>query len=124
MGITSQTIYECLHYLLSGQSKPLDTIVLEDNTTYTFFQANSKDINYTLIQNENDDYFYLSVNSQEYTDTISLLRLSDNSLEKSQIFWDILEMGGIKYYSFQLLLKRGIPNNRELDDIDWSQVQR
>ena len=123
MQITSQQVYDCIHYLLVGQSNESDQMIHSDNTIYTFFEIESKPIKYILMKNTDKNYFYLSVISQDYTDTINLLVLADYSIEKSQIFWDILEMGGIKNYSFQLLLKSGIPNNQELKDIDWDEVQ-
>ena len=112
--------YECLFYLLLKTNIDPMTDIVRD-TTYTFFQDTPKGIIYTLIS-ENEEQYYLAIHSQDYADTITLNRLVNYSSEKSQLFWDLLEMGGIKQYSFNILLNKGIPDQSALEGIDWSEV--
>jgi hypothetical protein len=112
--------HDCLFYLFLKTGIEPGTNILED-TTYTFFQDAKTNIIYTLIVNDNT-YSYLSIHSQDYAGTITLTRLADYSLEKSQLFWDLLEMGGIRQYSFNILLNKGIPDQSALEGIDWSEV--
>lgn len=117
---TEKYIYECLFYLfLKTKIEPSTNITAD--TTYTFFQDTNTNIIYTLISDD-DSQYYLSIHSQEYAGTITLNRLVDYSLEKSQLFWDLLEMGGIRQYSFNILLNQGIPDQSALEGIDWSEV--
>jgi hypothetical protein len=115
-------IYESLMFLFTKSLEQLEEMSL-GNTTYIFFKDEVSQITYTLIHNMKYNSYYLSVNSQSYVDTIRLTSLAQYNLEKSQIFWDVLEMGGIKQFSFNLVLKNGIPNSQDLMKIDWDMVQ-
>ncbi len=115
-------IYESLMFLFTKSLEQLEEMSL-GNTTYIFFKDEVSKITYTLIHNMRYNSYYLSVNSQSYVDTIRLTSLVQYNLEKSQIFWDVLEMGGIKQFSFNLVLKNGIPNAQDLMSIDWDMVQ-
>jgi len=115
-------IYESLMFLFTKSLEQLEEMSL-GNTTYIFFKDEVSKITYTLIHNMRYNSYYLSVNSQSYVDTIRLTSLVQYNLEKSQIFWDVLEMGGIKQFSFNLVLNNGIPNSQELMNIDWDMVQ-
>lgn len=123
MSMAENKLYDCMHHLLAKANPDYEDLAMSDNATYTFFHNEDKSITYVLSKYDNQPYHSLSIMSDVYTDTIGLTRLTNYDTEKSQIFWDLLEMGGIRNYSFNLLLKNGIPNNDALANIDWDEVQ-
>jgi hypothetical protein len=61
--------------------------------------------------------------SAEHQGMVSVDALFENKTLKSQLMWDLLEQGGVRYYSFNLLYNGKIPDQSQLEDIDFRDIR-
>jgi hypothetical protein len=116
LDVNQNKALQVLEYLLEKQYGKPDK-EQRDNTTYTFFTTDNS--HYTLI-NERNDYYAIVIIGQDNSYVVNLRSLVIGQSLNSQLIWDLLEQGGIKQYSFQLLYKGKVPNHHtvDLDNID------
>jgi hypothetical protein len=91
------------------------------DTTYTFIECED-DITYTLIRSPKTSYYSISIISQGYNDIISLPQLFAHESEKSKLIWDLLESGGVKKRSLEIMINTKIPDNSHLTKEDWDAI--
>jgi hypothetical protein len=91
------------------------------NTTYTFIECEDH-ITYTLIGDATAPYYALSILSQGYNDIISFPQLFAHESEKSKLIWDLLELGGVRKRSLEIMMNTKIPDNSHLTKEDWAAV--
>lgn len=116
--VDTEKAYQSLEFLL--KKKAPAEISRYAHTTYTFFKTD--DIIYSLIKHKGR-IPQLGIMSAEHQDVINLESLLNNETLKSQLMWDLLEQGGVRYYSFNLLYKGTIPDQSQLEDIDFSSIR-
>jgi hypothetical protein len=61
--------------------------------------------------------------SAEHQGMVSVDALFENKTLKSQLMWDLLEQGGVRYYAFNLLYNGKIPDQSQLEDIDFRDIR-
>lgn len=105
-----QKAFDTLFFMLRNKNKKYDTEV-RDNTTYTFFTDEGS--HYTLIQDQ-EGYYAIVILNQENIASVNLQDLVVGESLKSQLVWDLLEIGGIKQHGFNIMYKGKIPNQDAL----------
>jgi hypothetical protein len=116
LDVNQNKALEVLKYLLEQQYGEPET-EQRDNITYTFFTTDNS--HYTLI-NDDGKYQSIGIMGGENSYVVNLQSLVLGQSLNSQLIWDLLEQGGIKQYSFQLLYKGKIPNHNRMnmEDLD------
>jgi hypothetical protein len=108
--VDNQKAFDTLFFMLRNKIKKYDKEE-RGNTTYTFFTDEHS--HYTLIQDQSG-YQGVVVLNQENIGSINLPDLVVGESLKSQLVWDLLEIGGIRQYGFNIMYKGKIPNQEEL----------
>lgn len=120
MPIKSQQAFDALFFMLQQQCGKPEEMPFSSQVLYVFVKG---EYSYTLVKSLTGKDAMIVVFSSLYSTAVSVDSLLDQDMLRARIVWDLLEQCSISEFGFNLLYKKGVPNQSALEGVDFADLR-